>query len=105
MCHLGLHNGYASTQIIAAQPQETSSACAGAWRHVVLKGQRRVLVPALVTGCKAWHMRDAGVFFPKASFFNTVNAIPESSEVSFSQPASHTHTHTHAPPPLPTIQG
>ncbi|KAK9816213.1 hypothetical protein WJX74_009091 [Apatococcus lobatus] len=55
----------------------------GAWRHVHLQGHRRVLVPALVTGCKIWHMRDAGVFFPKASFLNTVQAIPEGSAVIF----------------------
>ena len=62
-------------------------ACAGAWRHVTMQGQRRALVPALVTGCKIWHMRDAGVFFPKTSFLNTVEAIPEGSAVCFLTPS------------------
>ena len=40
-----------------------------------------MLVPQLVTGCKIWHMRPAGVFYPKHSFDNMVAKLPSGAQV------------------------
>ena len=46
-------------------------------------GARRVLVPALVTGLKHWHLRPATNFYPKANFYNVVARLPRGARVVF----------------------
>jgi lysophospholipase L1-like esterase len=41
----------------------------------------RLLVPALVTGLKAWHLRDGSDFFPKANFESVVKSLPDGADV------------------------
>lgn len=41
----------------------------------------RVIHPLLVTGCKIWHLRKAGRFFPKANFNNALERVPAGSSV------------------------
>lgn len=52
-----------------------------AWRHVTLRGEKRLLVPALVTGCKAWHLRPEGSFYPKKQFDSIVASLPKGAKV------------------------
>lgn len=54
----------------------------GAWNLVQLRGQARVLVPRLVTGLKIWHMRQAGIFYPKHSFLTTMANLPDGAQVT-----------------------
>lgn len=54
---------------------------AAAWRHVALRGRRRLLVPLLVTGLKIWHLREGGSFYPRAQFWNTAGRLPTGSEI------------------------
>ena len=63
---------------------------AGAWNVVHLRGEARVLVPRLVTGLKIWHMRQAGIFYPKHSFLTTMANLPDGAQVKPPSP----------PPPL-----
>ena len=58
-----------------------AGAPAGAWRHVTLRGEQRLLRPLLVTGCKIWHMRPAGTFYPKVQLTNTLAAMPDGAQV------------------------
>ena len=46
-----------------------------------VRGQCRVLVPRLVTGLKIWHMREAGIFYPKHSFLTTCANLPDAAQV------------------------
>ena len=50
-----------------------------AWKFV--KGRR--LVPRLVTGLKHWHLREESAFYPKRSFHNVMDTIPDGSDVLF----------------------
>ncbi len=34
----------------------------------------------LVTGCKVWHLRDEGVFYPKHAWLRTVAALPDGAQ-------------------------
>ncbi|GBG00012.1 hypothetical protein Rsub_12790 [Raphidocelis subcapitata] len=52
-----------------------------AWRHVTLRGERRLLRPLLVTGVKAWHLRRGGSFYPARQFWATAAALPRGAEV------------------------
>lgn len=56
--------------------------CAGAWHHVRVRGRQRLLAPMLVTGCKVWHLREAGVFYPKHAWLHTVAALPDGAQVA-----------------------
>ena len=47
-----------------------------------LRGQQRLLAPLLVTGCKVWHLRDAGVFYPKHAWLRTIAALPDGAQAS-----------------------
>jgi hypothetical protein len=53
---------------------------AGAWHQVRVRGRRRLLAPMLVTGCKVWHLRDEGVFYPKHAWLRTVAALPDGAQ-------------------------
>ncbi|ETV89379.1 hypothetical protein, variant 1 [Aphanomyces astaci] len=56
-----------------------SHALATAWRSV----GAHVLVPALVTGLKHWHLRKTSTFYPKVHFFNVIKSIPRGATVVF----------------------
>lgn len=56
--------------------------CAGAWHHVRVRGRQRLLAPMLVTGCKVWHLREAGVFYPKHAWLHTIAALPDGAQVA-----------------------
>ncbi|KAL0028549.1 hypothetical protein WJX79_000906 [Trebouxia sp. C0005] len=60
-----------------------SHCLSGAWNLVQVRGQPRVLVPCLVTGLKIWHMRQAGIFYPKHSFLTTMANLPDGAQVIF----------------------
>ncbi|KAL0051898.1 hypothetical protein WJX82_004074 [Trebouxia sp. C0006] len=60
-----------------------SHCLSGAWNLVQLRGQPRVLVPCLSTGLKIWHMRQAGIFYPKHSFLTTMANLPDGAQVIF----------------------
>ena len=70
----------------------------GAWNVVHLRGEARVLVPRLVTGLKIWHMRQAGIFYPKHSFLTTMANLPDGAQVTY-----HTPLPPFSPPPLAPI--
>eukprot|EP00850_Spirogloea_muscicola_P010195 SM000059S18672 [mRNA] locus=s59:358069:363417:+ [translate_table: standard] len=53
----------------------------GAWRAVSLHGRRRLLAPVLVTGLKAWHLRDESTFYPKVMFEEVMAQIPNGSHL------------------------
>lgn len=40
-----------------------------------------VLEPRLVTGCKMWHLREDGTFFPKYNFTQAIRSIPMGSSI------------------------
>jgi tetratricopeptide (TPR) repeat protein len=44
-----------------------------AWRRV----SGALLIPHLVTGCKMWHLRPEGDFFPKHNWLRATEAVPE----------------------------
>ena len=44
-------------------------------------GQKILVVPLLVTGCKIWHLRPEGSFYPKSAWRTAVDAVPEGSQV------------------------
>ena len=44
-------------------------------------GQRVLVVPQLVTGCKIWHLRPEGSFYPKRAWRAAVDALPDGSKV------------------------
>lgn len=50
-----------------------------AWQTV----DSKLLEPRLVTGCKMWHLRPGGDFFPKVNFERAIETIPDGSEVMF----------------------
>ena len=41
---------------------------APSWHRVVVCGEQRLLMPALVTGLKAWHIRPSSTFYPKRNY-------------------------------------
>ena len=41
---------------------------APSWHRGVVCGEQRLLVPALVTGLKAWHIRSSSTFYPKRNY-------------------------------------
>ena len=45
-----------------------SHSLAPSWHRVVVCGEQRLLVPALVTGLKAWHIRPSSTFYPKRNY-------------------------------------
>ena len=60
-----------------------SHSLTSAWRWISVGGRDRQIHPALVTGLKAWHLREESVFYPKVNFENTVACIPDHSDVVF----------------------
>ena len=56
--------------------------CAGAWRSMEVHGRQTLVVPQLVTGCKIWHLRPEGSFYPKTAWCTAVDSLPEGSQVS-----------------------
>jgi len=44
-------------------------------------GQKILVVPLLVTGCKIWHLRPEGSFYPKSAWRTAVDALPAGSQV------------------------
>ena len=52
-----------------------------AWRRLESSGQ--LMRPYLVTGCKMWHLRPEGEFFPKHNFERQMDAVPNESNVMF----------------------
>jgi len=58
-----------------------SHCLSSAWRVVRWRGEARLLAPVLVTGLKAWHLREGSDFFPKANFDAAVGSIPDGAQV------------------------
>ncbi|PNW82776.1 hypothetical protein CHLRE_06g293650v5 [Chlamydomonas reinhardtii] len=58
-----------------------SHCLSAAWRLVTLRGERRLLRPQLVTGCKVWHLRPESVFYPKAQFEAAMRLLPPGAQV------------------------
>ncbi|XP_077987691.1 uncharacterized protein LOC144442265 isoform X2 [Glandiceps talaboti] len=54
-----------------------------AWRTIEYKGSPHTIHPLLATGCKIWHLRPEGVFYPKESFFSMMKVVPKRSTVIF----------------------
>ena len=44
-------------------------------------GQKMLVVPQLGTGCKIWHLRPEGSFYPKSAWHAATDAIPDHSQV------------------------
>lgn len=38
-------------------------------------------MPQLITGCKIWHLRDEGYFYPKRNFENAMKSLPKGAQV------------------------
>lgn len=53
----------------------------GAWHTLEFRNEVRLLVPLLVTGCKIWHLREAGRFYPKMAWLSTVESLPDAAQV------------------------
>lgn len=70
------------TDMVCASCFDWDAVTSGAWSLVELRGEARVLVPRLVTGLKIWHMRQAGIFYPKHSFLTTMANLPDGAQVS-----------------------
>lgn len=58
-----------------------SHCLSSAWQILQYKGENRLLLPKLVTGCKVWHLRDESRFYPKIAFQNTIQSIPKRQSV------------------------
>ena len=43
-------------------------------------GQELLVVPQLVTGCKIWHLRPEGSFYPKSAWLAATNALPHGAQ-------------------------
>jgi tetratricopeptide (TPR) repeat protein len=52
-----------------------------AWQRI--RGGSTLLQPLLVTGCKMWHLREEGNFFPKYNFEKAIQSVPNGSEIMF----------------------
>ena len=59
-----------------------SHCLSSAWSVLTLRGEKRLVVPKLVTGVKQWHLRPESDFYTKESFQRTVAGIPARSDVS-----------------------
>jgi hypothetical protein len=65
-----------------AQFTHLSFAChAGAWRSIIVAGQRRLLQPLLITGAKVWHLRPGSCCYTKHQFWAAASQLPAGSEV------------------------
>jgi hypothetical protein len=60
-----------------------SHTLATAWRQIQVHKEKKMLVPALVTGLKHWHLREESSFYPKLNFWKVVSKIPRGSKVIF----------------------
>ncbi|GAX80742.1 hypothetical protein CEUSTIGMA_g8177.t1 [Chlamydomonas eustigma] len=58
-----------------------SHCLSAAWRVVTLRGERRLIQPLLITGCKIWHLRPKSLFYPKLQFMNTMKKLKPGSQV------------------------
>ena len=45
-------------------------------------GQELLVVPQLVTGCKIWHLRPEGSFYPKSAWLAATGALPHGAQAS-----------------------
>ncbi|XP_070539318.1 uncharacterized protein [Ptychodera flava] len=54
-----------------------------AWRSIIYKGSPHIIHPLLATGCKIWHLRPEGTFYPKENFFNMMKIVPKRATVIF----------------------
>nr|XP_006817955.1 PREDICTED: uncharacterized protein LOC102802627 [Saccoglossus kowalevskii] len=54
-----------------------------AWRSIQYKGSTHFIHPMLATGCKIWHLRPEGMFYPKENFFTIMKRVPKKSTVIF----------------------
>ena len=52
-----------------------------AWKVITIQGRKTMLVPALVTGIKLWHLRGESVFYPKKQFEAVTDSIPAGADV------------------------
>ena len=80
-------------ELFATLPAASALSQSLAWPRVYVVGDShtlpvawhcwggRVFFPLLTTGCKAWHLRKEGRFFPKTNFFSAVARIPDGSDV------------------------
>ncbi|KAF8068189.1 hypothetical protein HT031_001875 [Scenedesmus sp. PABB004] len=53
----------------------------GAWRVITVAGAPRLLVPLLVTGLKAWHLRAGAAFYTAHQFWRAAEALPRGAQV------------------------
>jgi len=51
------------------------------WHRIQVAGRTRLLVPALVTGLKAWHLRPESTFYPKRNFEAVRANLPRGAQV------------------------
>lgn len=54
-----------------------------AWQRITLGGETHTMVPLLVTGCKAWHLRPESSFYPKHNFRQAMRRVPRGATVIF----------------------
>jgi tetratricopeptide (TPR) repeat protein len=54
-----------------------SHSLTSAWRTC----NNRCIQPLLVTGLKAWHLREESEFYPKINFYNAMKCLPEGADV------------------------
>jgi hypothetical protein len=47
----------------------------------MVRGEARLIVPLLVTGCKVWHLREEGVFYPKLAWQIATAMLPDNAQV------------------------
>jgi tetratricopeptide (TPR) repeat protein len=52
-----------------------------AWRAVTFRGKPRLLVPCLVTGVKAFHLRPSSCFYPKRQWERACSRLPSGCDV------------------------
>ena len=52
-----------------------------AWRAVKFRGKQRLVVPCLVTGVKAFHLRPRSCFYPKRQWERACSRLPSGSDV------------------------
>ena len=51
------------------------------WQQLTIDGQPRLLLPALVTGLKAWHIRPESTFYPKRNYEAVRASLPRGAQV------------------------
>ena len=46
-------------------------------------GQELLVVPQLVTGCKIWHLRPEGSFYPKIAWLAATGVLPPGAKACY----------------------